>query len=84
MSNTASTFAIIGTLAAVIAGQAVWIGRALGAVGKRIDDLGEQLGARITEQGTQLGARIDDMRTDLGGRLDRIEDRLGALERERS
>ena len=79
--TTATLIAAFVSLAVAVLGQARFIASHLG---KRIDDLAAHVGSRIDAQSEHLGARLDDLRADVSAHLERIEDRVGALERERS
>ena len=85
----------IAALAALLALQSFWIGRALDGLGERISELDRRLSERISELEARLSERISDLDTRLSERIERLDDRLTSrldglderlrgLERERS
>jgi hypothetical protein len=66
------TWPAVAVVIAAVAGQAFWIGRALDALGKRLDDFKVDMGAGLDRIDARL-AGIEAALVDHGERLVRIE-----------
>lgn len=70
----------LASLAALLALQSLWIAQSVRGLGKRVDDLREDVGKRIDTLREDMNARLGELRDDVRG----LDERLRGLERERS